>query len=98
MRWHSNSIKKLQIWKAWLRSFTSELEPTRSVLIRSAAFLNLKAGLVANAQRFIFFGLLNSKDELIKSQLNNALELSVSLTNLSPQEATKEFNYLNLLR
>lgn len=75
-----------------------ELEPTRSVLIRSAAFLNLKAGLIENAQKFIFFGLLNATDELIKTQLNNALELSVSLKNMSPEAASGEFNYLNLLR
>lgn len=75
-----------------------DLEPTRSVIIRSAAFLNLKAGLIENAQRFIFFGLLNTSDELIKGQLNNALELAVSLNNLSSGTASAEFNYLNLLR
>lgn len=75
-----------------------ELEPTRSVVIRSAAFMNIKAGLCENALKFIFFGLLNSKDELIKSQLNNALELAVSLRNLAPEVARGEFNYLNLLR
>jgi len=75
-----------------------ELEPTRSVLVRSAAFLNLKAGLIENAQEFIFFGLLNIKNELIKSQLNDALEISVSLKNMSPFKASSEYNYLNLLR
>lgn len=55
-----------------------ELEPTRSTLIRSAAFLNLKAGQIEKAKKFIFFGLLNTQDPLIKSQLNNALELAVS--------------------
>lgn len=75
-----------------------ELEPTRSVLIRSAAFLNLKAGLIDNAQEFIFFGLLNIKDDLIKMQLNDALEISVSLKNMSPHYASNEYNYLNLLR
>ena len=61
-----------------------EFEPTRSVVIRSAAFLNLKSGLIERAQEFIFFGLLNITDEIIKSQLNNALEISVSLkSNLS---------------
>lgn len=75
-----------------------ELEPTRSVMIRSAAYLNLKAGLIENAQKFIFFGLLNLKDEQIKDQLNNALELSVSFKNLDPQNASEEFNYINLLR
>jgi hypothetical protein len=75
-----------------------ELEPTRSVIIRSAAFLNIKAGMVENAKRFIFFGLLNSKDEQIISQLNNALELAVSLGQMTNDAASREFNYLNLLR
>lgn len=75
-----------------------ELEPTRSIMIRSAAFMNLKAGLCENALRFIFFGLLYSEDELIKNQLNNALELAVSLRNVAPDGASREFNYLNLLR
>jgi hypothetical protein len=75
-----------------------ELEPTRSVIIRSAAYLNIKAGQIEHAKKFIFFGLLNSTDILIKEQLNNALELAVSLGNLSPDAASKEFNYLNLLR
>jgi hypothetical protein len=75
-----------------------DLEPTRSVVIRSAAFLNLKAGLVEEAKRFIFFGLLNTKNNLIRSQLNNALELAVSLDNMSPETASGEYNYLNLLR
>lgn len=75
-----------------------EHEPTRSVLIRSAAFINLKAGLIEEAQKFIFFGLLNTKDELIRSQLNNALELAVSLRDLKPDTASSEFNYINLLR
>jgi len=38
-----------------------ELEPTRSSIIRSAAFLHLKAGLIPEAQQFIFWGLLNYK-------------------------------------
>ena len=75
-----------------------EFEPTRSIVIRSAAFLNLKAGLVENAQKFIFFGLLNINDELIKSQLNDALELSVSLRNMDSESASGELTYLNLLR
>ena len=75
-----------------------ELEPTRSVVIRSAAFLNIKAGLIDNAKKFIFFGLLNIKDTLIQSQLNNALELAVSLSNMTADAASREYNYLNLLR
>lgn len=75
-----------------------ELEPTRSVIIRSAAYLNIKAGQIDQAKKFIFFGLLNSTDTLIKEQLNNALELVVSLGDLSPDAASREFNYLNLLR
>lgn len=69
-----------------------ELEPTRSVIIRSAAYLNIKAGQIEQAKKFIFFGLLNSTDILIKEQLNNALELAVSLGKLNPDEASKEFN------
>lgn len=75
-----------------------DLEPTRSVVIRSAAFLNIKAGLVENAKRFIFFGLLHLKDEQIVNQLNNALELAVSLGQMTTDAASREFNYLNLLR
>src|SRR6478736_1274177 len=75
-----------------------ELEPTRSVIIRSAAFLNLKAGDVEKAQRYIYFGLLNLKDELIKNQLNNALELAISLRNIKPEIASNDYNYLGLLR
>lgn len=75
-----------------------ELEPTRSVVIRSAAYLNIKAGQIEQAKKFIFFGLLHTKDILIKEQLNNALELAVSLGNLNPDAASREFNYLNLLR
>jgi hypothetical protein len=75
-----------------------ELEPTRSVLIRSAAFLNIKAGLIEEAKRFIFFGLLNTSDSFIKDQLNNALEIAISLGNLTNEVASKEYNYINLLR
>lgn len=75
-----------------------DLEPTRSVIIRSAAFLNIKAGQIENSKKFIFFGLLNCNDALIKQQLTNALELAVSLGNLEPDVASREFNYLNLLR
>jgi len=75
-----------------------DLEPTRSIVIRSAAYLNIKAGQIEQAKKFIFFGLLHTTDVLIKEQLNNALELAVSLSNMAPNEASKEFNYLNLLR
>lgn len=75
-----------------------DLEPTRSVVIRSAAFLNIKAGLVENAKRFICFGLLNTKDEQIREQLNNALELAVSFGQMTSDSASREFNYINILR
>jgi hypothetical protein len=75
-----------------------ELEPTRSVLIRSAAFLNIKAGLIEEAKRFIFFGLLNTSDSFIKDQLNNALEIAITLGNMTSELASKEYNYINLLR
>lgn len=75
-----------------------ELEPTRSIIIRSAAFLNLKAGFIDEAQRFIFWGLLNTKDESIKIQLKNALEISISMSGLDPEEASQEHYYITLLR
>ena len=75
-----------------------EFEPTRSVMIRSAAFLNLKAGQIDVAQKFIFFGLLNIENEEIKSQLSDALELAISFKGLSTRDASNEYNYLNILR
>lgn len=75
-----------------------ESEPTRSVVIRSAAYLNIKAGQIEQAKKFIFFGLLNFKDALIQEQLNNALELAVSLGNMTANPASREYNYINLLR
>ncbi len=75
-----------------------DLEPTRSVVIRSAAYLNIKAGQIEQAKKFIFFGLLNIEDALIKEQLNNALELAVSLGNMTADAASREYNYINLLR
>lgn len=75
-----------------------ELEPTRSIIIRSAAFLNLKAGSVEMAKKFIFFGLLNTSDAIIKEQLNNALELAMSMNNVAAQNVNAEINYINLLR
>lgn len=76
----------------------ADLEPTRSIIIRSAAFLNLKAGRLIEAQKFIFFGLTHSQDQSIIEQLNDALELLVSLKNLSPTDITREYNYLAALR
>jgi hypothetical protein len=75
-----------------------DLEPTRSIVIRSAAFLNIKAGQIEEAKRFIFFGLLNATDVIIKEQLNNALELAVSFGNMPSIAVGQEFNYINLLR
>ncbi|MFA6924827.1 MAG: hypothetical protein WC223_11315 [Bacteroidales bacterium] len=75
-----------------------ELEPTRSLIIRSAAYLNLKAGLIENSQRFIYFGLLNLKDEVIKNQLNEALELAITLKNFDVKSASNNYEYLKVLR
>lgn len=75
-----------------------DLEPTRSVVIRSAAFLNIKAGQIEQAKKFIFFGLLNTVDPIIKNQLNNALEVAISLGNMTADAASREYNYTNILR
>ena len=89
---------KLESEVAYFYFDKPELEPTRSILIRSAAFLNLKAGEVGEAQKFIFFGLTNSMDEDVKQQLYDALEILVSLKNINPFGQTKEFSYLSILR
>lgn len=75
-----------------------ELEPTRSILIRSAAFLNLKAGLIEESQRFIFFGLLHLKDGLIRNQLNEALEFSIALKNQDIRIVSQNYGYLQDMR
>jgi len=75
-----------------------EIEPTRSILIRSAAFLNLKAGLIEESQKFIFFGLLNLKDELIRNQLNEALEYSIALKSVDIKTASENYGYLTTMR
>jgi len=75
-----------------------ELEPTRSVLIRSAAFLNLKAGLIEESQKFIFFGLLHLNDDLIKTQLNEALEFSLALKSIDVKTVSQNFGYLTAMR
>lgn len=74
-----------------------EFEPTRSILVRSAAFVNLKSGNIERAKKFIFFGLLNTQDPLIKEQLNDALELAMSL-NYEVESPSKDLSYLKLLR
>jgi|GEM_PF-5597796 len=73
-------------------------EPTRSILIRSAAFVNLKAGRVAEAQRFIYFGLLNLTDEVILNELKDALKLSLLLEHGNAIKLSSEYSYLKKLK
>lgn len=75
-----------------------DLEPTRSIIIRSAVFLNLKAGNIEKAKRYIFWGLLNLSDENILLQLNDALEIAMSYNGLNPEEVSMQYSHLNLLR
>ena len=44
-----------------------EYEPTRSILIRSAAFLNLKAGEIKKAKEFIFFWITKHKGHITRT-------------------------------
>lgn len=74
-----------------------ELEPTRSTIVRSAAFLHLKAGLIPEAQQLIYRGLLDLQNEEIKQQLEEALELSISLKNVDLQSVGNA-DYFKLLR
>jgi hypothetical protein len=75
-----------------------ELEPTRSTIVRSAAFLNLKAGLIGEAQSIIYWGMLNVTDPAIKDQLQEALELSIVLKNMDVVGASGNLEYLQVLR
>ncbi len=75
-----------------------DLEPTRSIIIRSAAFLNLKAGLAENAEKYIFHGLINTKDIVIKSQLYDALEVCLSLKSFNSKEISGNVEYIYKLR
>jgi len=75
-----------------------DLEPTRSIMIRSAAFLNLKAGLIEEAQQFIFRGLLDTQDSEIREQLNNALEMSIALKNADTENVGYNVEYLKRLQ
>ena len=68
------------------------------LIVRSAAFLNLKAGAIEEAQKMIFWGLLNIDDQQIKDQLNQALEYSIALKNSDSNSSSDNFEYLRLLR
>jgi hypothetical protein len=76
----------------------SDLEPTRSIVIRSAAFLNLKAGLVENAEKFIFWGIINTQDLAIREQLYDALELCLTYRNLTKEQFSGNIDYIYELR
>lgn len=75
-----------------------EWEPTRSILIRSAAFLNLKAGKIENAEKFIFAGLSNQLDKAIKEQLYQALELCLAYRNAFNDQISRDVDYIFKLR
>jgi uncharacterized protein (DUF2267 family) len=75
-----------------------DLEPTRSILIRSAAFLNLKAGIIERAEKFIFWGLVNILDAKVKEQLYEALELCVAYRGLGRNEISGNVDYIYKLR
>lgn len=75
-----------------------ELEPTRSILARSAAFLNLKAGNIDSAERFIFWGLANTLDKFTKNQFYEALEFVVSFRNMNKKDFGRSMDYIIRLR
>ena len=75
-----------------------DLEPTRSTIVRSAAFLNIKAGKVTEAQQVIFWALLNLTNEVIREQLNDALSVVMMLKNVSADHAGEISDYFARLR
>lgn len=75
-----------------------ELEPTRSIIIRSAAFLNLKAGNIDISEKYIFWGLVNTQDLAVREQLYEALELCIAFKKLQPKEVSGNVDYIYRLR
>lgn len=75
-----------------------EMEPTRSTIVRSAVFLCLKAGLIDQAQKLIFWGLLHVEDTHIIEELEEALGLTVALKNTNYESMTYNVEYFNVLR
>lgn len=73
-------------------------EPTRSIILRSAVFLHLKAGLISEAQQLIYWGLLNLEDIHIKEQLEKALEHAIALKNIDFKSLSYNVEYFQLLR
>lgn len=74
------------------------LEPTRSIIVRSAAFLNLKAGDIDKAERFIFWAIVNSENKAVKDQLYTALELCLAYRNLTNDKISYNVDYIYKLR
>lgn len=75
-----------------------DLEPTRSIILRSAVFLNLKAGETEKAKILAMRALLSVNNKEIKEQLNDALELAISLKNQDNNLTSNSFLYLKQLR
>ncbi|WP_129022074.1 hypothetical protein [Edaphocola flava] len=73
-----------------------EYEPTRSIIIRSAAYLYLKSGQINPAKELIFKGLTVLENEEIKKELSEALEIAISLSKVGAGE--NNYTYLNELR
>jgi hypothetical protein len=60
--------------------------------------LNLKAGKVEEAQKLIFWGLLNLTDEGVREELNEALSVAVMLKNVPSSQAGAMSDYFARLR
>lgn len=74
------------------------LEPTRSMIIRSAAILFLKAGDIQSAKKYVFWGAANATDKLVQEQFNEALEICVAYGKLDPSEVSRNVDYIYRLR
>ncbi len=75
-----------------------DLEPTRSIIARSAAFLNLKSGNLELAEKYIFWALSNNTDNNIREQFYEALELCLAFRNLPDSQVSHDMGYIYKLR
>jgi len=75
-----------------------ELEPTRSIIARSAAFLNLKSGNLELAEKYIFWALSNNTDNNVREQFYEALELCLAFRNLENSQISRDVDYVYQLR
>jgi hypothetical protein len=75
-----------------------DVNKTKSIFLRSAAFLSLKAGLTEDAYRFAVRGLEICEEDSVREQLYAALEHALRFRGQHERAVHSEFNYMSELR